>query len=136
MDVFAKALRQKLRFPSLIGDLTIEQLWDLPISNKGIRNKASLVDIGKSLVVDRDPQLPDFLVTASPDPSSEKNVLRLSVLQAIIETKREEERDREAKDVKMRQVNLLREMIMKRELTDLESHDTEALRNMLKELGG
>ena len=32
MNIFELATRQKLRFPSVKGDLNIEQLWDLPLT--------------------------------------------------------------------------------------------------------
>ena len=37
MDIFEKAAREKLRFDSPIGDLTTEQLWDLPLTSANIQ---------------------------------------------------------------------------------------------------
>lgn len=34
MNIFEQASIQKLRFPSLKGELTTEQLWDLPLQSK------------------------------------------------------------------------------------------------------
>ena len=34
MDIFEKASRNKFRFPSKAGELTTEQLWDLPLTSK------------------------------------------------------------------------------------------------------
>jgi len=37
MNIFERASRRKLRFVSVVGDLTTEQLWDLPLTAKGER---------------------------------------------------------------------------------------------------
>jgi hypothetical protein len=35
MNIFERASRSKLRFPSSVGGLTTEQLWDLPLTVRG-----------------------------------------------------------------------------------------------------
>lgn len=34
MNIFEQASKKKLRFPSIKGELTVEQLWDLPLVSK------------------------------------------------------------------------------------------------------
>lgn len=47
MNIYAKAARIKLRFATIVGSLSVEDLWDLPLqSDKG---KANLDDIAKAL---------------------------------------------------------------------------------------
>ena len=45
--MFDKAFRQKLRFESLMGQLSVEDLWDLPLTARS--GKANLDDIAKDL---------------------------------------------------------------------------------------
>jgi len=45
--MFDKAFRQKLRFESSLGQLSVEDLWDLPLTSRS--GKANLDDIAKEL---------------------------------------------------------------------------------------
>ena len=47
MDIFEQASRLKLRFPSVKGLLTTEDLWSLPLRSE--TNRANLNDIAKDL---------------------------------------------------------------------------------------
>ena len=48
MNIFEMATRKKIRFNSPQGDLSTEDLWDLPLSSK-VNGKANLDDIAKDL---------------------------------------------------------------------------------------
>jgi hypothetical protein len=47
---FELASRKKYRFPSVVGLLSVEDLWDLPLTSK--TNKPNLDDIARQLFVD------------------------------------------------------------------------------------
>lgn len=49
-DIFKYAARHKLRFPSTRGELTVEQLWDVPLRMRdGSRDGFNLNEIAKSV---------------------------------------------------------------------------------------
>ena len=89
-DIFEKASRRRpvLRFPSTQGDLTTEQLWDLPLKGKGSRTDLDVLAIATA----RDlKELAEFsFVDAKPDPRKEELELRLDILKRVIEVKKAE----------------------------------------------
>ena len=83
-DIFEQAARRKLRFASSVGDLTAEQLWDLPLTHKTkVSLDALAIAIAKEL---RD--LGDFsFVEAKPDPRNNVLTLSLDILKRVINVK-------------------------------------------------
>lgn len=47
--MFEKAARLKLRFATPVGDLSAEDLWDLPLTTRAGSNKANLDDLARAL---------------------------------------------------------------------------------------
>ena len=47
--MFEKAARLKLRFSTPVGDLSAEDLWDLPLTTRAGSNKANLDDLARAL---------------------------------------------------------------------------------------
>ena len=84
MNIFENASRKKLRFPSPVGDLMTEQLWDLPLTSK---NGASLDGLARST----NRQLKDLgdesFVNVRPDPRVGELQLQLDILKRVIEVK-------------------------------------------------
>lgn len=85
MTIFEQAARDKLRFASSVGDLTTEQLWDLPLTAKGERpdldriaraTHAELKDIAEGSFVD-----------LTPDPRKDALELKLEILKHVIAAK-------------------------------------------------
>ena len=83
-DIFEQAARKKLRFASSVGDLTAEQLWDLPLTHK---SRASLNELAIATAKElRD--LGDFsFVEVDPDPRREILTLQLDIQKRVIEVK-------------------------------------------------
>lgn len=48
MNIFEEASRQKLRFPTVKGNLTVEQLWDLPLD----KTEVNLYQLASELVAE------------------------------------------------------------------------------------
>ncbi len=86
MSIFEKAARAKLRFPSTVGDLTPEQLWDLPLQSRGDRPDLD------TLARDAYTQLKEIgeisFVDDRPDPRKAELELQLEIVKHVIESKK------------------------------------------------
>jgi hypothetical protein len=123
MNIFERAARSKLRFPSLIGDLTAEQLFDLPLISKG--NRASLDDTARSVNRELKDLAEGSFVEVKPDPRKTELELRLEILKHVIEAKLAEKAAAEARAANMER---------KRKLLDaLVAKDDQALAGMTRE---
>jgi superfamily I DNA and/or RNA helicase len=90
MDLFEKASRLKLRFASVVGPLSVEQLWDLPITTKA-KNAADLAGIARNLnqqlKASSDDDLP-FLSTGKKADSDTQ--LAFDIVRHVVEAKQAE----------------------------------------------
>jgi len=88
MDLFLEAAKSKMRFDSSIGTLTVEDLFDLPLTSE---KKASLNSVGAILVRKIKDHEEENLV-AVPTPELRAAKMKLDVVKAVIEVKQEENR--------------------------------------------
>jgi hypothetical protein len=85
LNIFEQASINKLRFSSAVGDITTEQLWDLPLTANGDR-----VDLDKlARLVNSELKSIDecSFVNLKPDPRKRDLELRLDILKHVIEAK-------------------------------------------------
>lgn len=89
-EIFMLATRQKLRFPSCRGPLTVEQLWDMPLQSKSVP-EFSLDDVAKQ--VNRDLKATGEQSFVSPDVGGEntKLALMLDIVKSVIAVKMAEQ---------------------------------------------
>ena len=87
MDIFERASRAKLRFDSVVGDLTTEQLWELPLTAKGERPDLDKMARGVNTVLKSIEE--GSFVTLKPDPRKVDLELRLDILKHVIQSKLE-----------------------------------------------
>lgn len=85
MDIFETATREKLRFNSTIGLLSVEQIWDLPLVAKGERPNLDAIarEVSRSL---RELGEESF-VELKPDPRKSTFELQLAILKHVIAAK-------------------------------------------------
>lgn len=83
MNIFERAARAKLRFSSERGELTVENLWDLPLLGKGVNLDALARDTNHEL---RSIAEGSF-VNIAPDPRKSALELKLDILKHIIQSK-------------------------------------------------
>lgn len=124
MEMFEQAAREKLRFLSHKGELTVEQVWDLPLESK---DGNDLDTVAKA--ADRALQsCTKSFVSRSPRKSAELLELKLAIVKHIIAVKLKEEQDKltAAGDAAER-ARLLEILHMKkeRELVDLPIEEIE-----------
>lgn len=85
MNIFERAARGKLRFMSTVGELTTEQLWDLPLTAKG--EKPDLDRIAQGIYRELKGSEEMSFVVVKPDPRKVENELKLEIVKHVIEAK-------------------------------------------------
>lgn len=96
MNIFEKASRLKLRFPSTVGNLTVEQLWDLPLTARSTANP-DLDSVAKAVNADLKGVTEESFVSSSDNPKKAAYELQLEIVKHIIAEKiaaRENEKQR------------------------------------------
>lgn len=91
MDIFAKATRLKLRFPSNRCQLTVEQLWDMKLSSK---DNFDLDTVAKMISRELKDVGEESFVSTKRNPQKNRLQLALDVVKAVISEKMAEERMR------------------------------------------
>lgn len=85
--MFEKATRQKYRFPSTKGELTVEQLWDLPLQARG---GFDLDSIAKTVNAELKSVTEESFVQTNSNPKKAPLEAKLEILKHIIKVKQEE----------------------------------------------
>ena len=83
-NLFLQATREKFRFESSKGDLSVEQLWDLPLTS---RTGFDLDTVAKTVNADLKSSNEESFVNASNNPAVSRLQAKLEVVKAIIEVK-------------------------------------------------
>ena len=94
MNLFKEALAQKLRFKTIRGNISTEELWDIPLTSK---NGFSLNDIAKDIYLELKQEVEIDFVGGTTSENSEGN-LKLEIVKEIIKDKKEiiERKEQEA----------------------------------------
>lgn len=123
--MFEQASRQKLRFQSSIGQLSVEDLWDLPLTSK---SKVSLdglaVQINRQL---KDEQQESFV---TPVTSGSDLQVKLDILKHIIRVKMDENQARLQENERAEKRRKIADIIARKEDQSLEGLSIEELRAM------
>jgi hypothetical protein len=133
MDIFAHASREKLRFKTTKGSLSVEDLWDLPLTSSD--DNLSIDAIGKGVVnaVKDNEGNESFVIVKG----TEENVT-LKVSLAILEHIRDHKLDYAARAdkavlTKAKKQRLL-EILAKKQDDALEENTAEEIEKMIAEL--
>lgn len=135
MNIFERAARAKLRFPSAVGDLTTEQLFDLPLQAKGGRPDLDTVARDAYLELKEIGEI-SFVADTQADPKKANAELRLELVKHVIQSKKDaaaaatktaENRQRKAK--------LLAALASKEE-SEFQSMSKEDIEKEIAALGG
>lgn len=117
-NIFELASRQKLRFMSAKGELTTEQLWDLPLLGNPVTlvAKADLDTVARSISRELKEQVEESFVATRANPLKAKLELQLEVVKHIIAVKMAEaEAKTKAADTKRERERLLEILANKKE---------------------
>lgn len=133
-NIFEKAARKKVRFPTVRGELTVEQLWDVPLTAAPAPTrdvKFDLDTIARTINSDLKSVSEESFVNTKVDPRKEVYELQLEIVKHIIAVKIAEHEAAKKKAQNAEKRRAIVEAIAARESTDLASKSKD---DLLKEL--
>lgn len=129
MNLFEIASRKKLRIPTIKGDLTVEQLWDLPLKSTGLSLDKIAIDLNKQLE-----NTSISFVDEVKDTKSTNTKVLFDIVLYIISVRKAEVKAQEEKLAKQSQLKFLEELQAKKRLANLESLSEEEIAKQIAEL--
>lgn len=131
MNIFERASRKKLRFDTPVGELTVEDLWDLDLT----RGRASLDSIAAKLHGLL--QVPGNFSLVNPDQvtaSQSDNQLRFDIVKHVVEDKLARQKAAEASAAKRAKRDQLLAVMARKQDEAISSASLEDLQKQLDEL--
>jgi hypothetical protein len=123
-EMFIKATRKKMRFPYK-GQATVEDLWDLPVTELDKIFKLLNAEAKKA-------QEESLLETKSEE--SEKLAVRIGIIKYIVSVKLEEKKEAELAKERKEQKQKIMEILASKHDEELKGKSVEELEKMLEEL--
>lgn len=135
-NIFLLASRQRLRFPSAQGLLTVEDLWEIPLRTERL-NKASIENLGAALLArqhDLGKVQGASIFTSSEEPSADLQQvnLQVAILREVGRLRQEEIKAKTEAETRRTERERLDEIIRTREGAEL---PLEELKKRREELG-
>ena len=123
--MYKEASKMKLRFATVKGNLSVEDLWDL--------NLATLDKLAVAIdeQISKNPKK-SFISESTPEDKVSK--LKLDILKDIINTKLDEKAKKDSEKQKISERNKLLEILAKKEEASLENLSIEELKKKIAEL--
>lgn len=129
VNIFEQASRQKLRFDTAIGMLSVEELWALPLTTTN--GKVNLDQIAVALNKELKGSEESFVSNSK---RNELLQLRFDVVKYIIETRLQENEAKTAEVQRAANIQKMDELIAAREQQDLANLPLDELRAMRAKL--
>lgn len=132
MNIFEEASRSKLRFETAKGSITVEDLWDLPLTNG---TQLSLDNLAKGLKRKLDDLSSESFVFLDTE-NAEKNTvsLQLEIVKYVINIKLEEYKAKEFALKKAAKREKIMNILADKAAASLQNLSEDELRKMLKDL--
>lgn len=130
--IFANATRQKIRFQSVRGELSVEQLWDLPLSSK---TGFDLDTIAKAVNKELKTVSEDSFVAVKVNAQETELTLALDVLKHIIQVKLAEDAEAKQRVANAAERQRLIGILEKKQDQALEALTPEEIQKRLQALG-
>lgn len=89
-NLFETASRRKYRFPSVVGELTVEQLWDLPLTAVSRSRAPDLDNVAKAIIADLKSISDESFVVTTPNPRKGETENMLEIVKHVIAVKIDE----------------------------------------------
>lgn len=130
--MFEKASRLKVRFTTSKGQLTVEDLWDLPMTSQNAATpnlNAIAKDLNRQL---RDEDIIDFVDEKTPTRALLE--LKFGLVKHIISVRRQEATDRTTAIANKQKADRIQDILKTREDQALANMSTEDLTKMIQDL--
>lgn len=135
--LFEMATRKKWRFPSARGELTVEQLWDLPLLAKTTQQQFAGFDlngVARALNASAKALGEENFVATRANPEKAEAEAKLELVKAIIATKQDEAKKAEARAAKAEEKRRIMDILAQKDDETLRSSSAEELRKRLAAL--
>jgi hypothetical protein len=130
-SIFQYATRNKLRFPSGRGELTVEQLWDVPLRSS---NDFNLDVIAKTINKALKEASEESFVNSTRSPAQTRLEIMLQIAKHVIITKLEEERLAEKRAANKKEREKLLEILAEKQEGKLSKLSETELRRRIEAL--
>lgn len=131
LNIFELASKRKLRFPSIKGDLTTEQLWDLSLTSK---SGLDLDAVAKTVNAELKATAEESFVAVSTNPRKAELELKLEIVKHIIAIKMQAATDAQAAERKRAEHARLTQILGQKEDAALEALSADEIRARLAAL--
>lgn len=135
MNIFEKATKLKLRFPTLAGEVTTEQVWDLPLTAR--RSGQPDLDTTAQTLDSELKKIPEKSFVRKNDNSvaRERLELALEIVKHVIAHKQADSDNAEKRLAREQQKIRLKAILASKEEKELEGLSKEDILKQLEELG-
>lgn len=130
-ELFLRATREKFRFFSPIGELTVESLWDIPLTSG---KKTNLDDVAKTVNTELKATVEESFVSTGTNPKRSLLEAKLELVKAIIAIRMAENEAFKARVAKTERRRQIEQAIADSDARNLSSASKDDLLKMLKEL--
>ena len=130
-NLFLQATREKFRFESLKGDLSVEQLWDLPLTS---RTGFDLDTVAKAVNADLKASNEESFVNVNNNPAVSRLQAKLEVVKAIIEVKLAQAEATKKRAEKAAERQRLMEVLHSKKDQELQGLSVEEIERRLSQL--
>lgn len=136
MNVFERAARNKYRFSSVKGELTVEQLWDLPlVDNRVTRDvKADLDTVARTINSELKSMAEESFVNLKPDPRKGHLEAKLEIVKHIIASKLADQQAAEKRANTIEKRRRLVEALAAKEAQEMTQMSKDDILKQLEEL--
>lgn len=131
MNIFEQATRRAIRFESAKGDLSVEQLWDLPLQS---RNQFDLDTVAKTVNRQLNAVTEESFVSVRENPAKETLSLKLEIVKHIISVKLQEAEEARNKANKASEKEKLLRLLDEKQNEALRALTPEEIQERLKAL--
>ena len=130
-NLFLQATREKFRFESSKGDLSVEQLWDLPLTS---RTGFDLDTVAKAVNANLKSSNEESFVNVSNNPTVSRLQAQLEVVKAIIEVKLVQAEAAKKRALRLAERQRLMEVLHSKKDQELQGLSVEEIERRLSQL--